>query len=560
MKTFFLLLITFWLFLLSVPLVGSEKDQSQSSKPAISDQLKVFCSPDLGVLSEKWIKEFSSKNPSVQAEITSLPEKAELNSDQLAIVSEDFIARVENKSVWKMQIAVDAVVPVVSVSHPFVEELVKSGISVAGISSSIQLSGSRNWNALFPEHAAEMEILVLKQSGVNSILEKLSTQNVDQLSVTWLNTADEMMSALKQNPLALAICRPSDLVAGSTPEFVSEIRIIPIDKNLNGRIDYFEQIYADLTTFTRGVWVGKYPDELCSGIYAVSGQKPTSLSALEFLKWINTGGQQLLAQNGLAGISSAEKAINQDAMAVAPVVAQQVHQPLISRTWLIVILAFFCCFAILAGAVRYAARSGGKSLNEEIDITSAFDENSIVAPKGIYFDKTHTWAFMEQNGFVKIGIDDFIQHVTGPITRIRMKESGEKVRRGEKIMTVIRNGKHLEFFAPVSGIIREQNNSLINDPSKLNSSPYQDGWVYLIEPKNWQKEMRFMFMAGKYRDWLRDEFIRLKDFLAASMQLNNSVYAHVVLQDGGELKDHILADLGPEVWEDFQTNFINTSK
>jgi hypothetical protein len=33
----------------------------------------------------------------------------------------------------------------------------------------------------------------------------------------------------------------------------------------------------------------------------------------------------------------------------------------------------------------------------------------------------------------------------------------------------------------------------------------------------------------------------------------------VILQDGGELKDNVLADMKPEIWEDFQTSFINTS-
>jgi hypothetical protein len=36
-------------------------------------------------------------------------------------------------------------------------------------------------------------------------------------------------------------------------------------------------------------------------------------------------------------------------------------------------------------------------------------------------------------------------------------------------------------------------------------------------------------------------------------------YAQVVLQDGGALKDHALADFGPEVWEDFQVKFIDSA-
>jgi hypothetical protein len=32
------------------------------------------------------------------------------------------------------------------------------------------------------------------------------------------------------------------------------------------------------------------------------------------------------------------------------------------------------------------------------------------------------------------------------------------------------------------------------------------------------------------------------------------------MQDGGELVDNPLAELGPNVWDDFQTKFIDTSK
>jgi hypothetical protein len=74
------------------------------------------------------------------------------------------------------------------------------------------------------------------------------------------------------------------------------------------------------------------------------------------------------------------------------------------------------------------------------------------------------------------------------------------------------------------------------------------------------EETKFMFMADKFRDWLDDEFVRLKDFLAASANTNTVVYNHIVLQDGGELTDNVLANLEPKVWEDFQTQFIDASR
>ena len=68
-----------------------------------------------------------------------------------------------------------------------------------------------------------------------------------------------------------------------------------------------------------------------------------------------------------------------------------------------------------------------------------------------------------------------------------------------------------------------------------------------------------MVMTERYAEWLNYEFTRVKDFLASSVMMRNNEFAAIVLQDGGTIKDNILADFGPEVWEDFQTNFIDQS-
>jgi len=180
-------------------------------------------------------------------------------------------------------------------------------------------------------------------------------------------------------------------------------------------------------------------------------------------------------------------------------------------------------------------------------------------PMGLYYDKTHTWAFMEQDGLVRIGVDDFLQHITGPLTRIKMRNKGEKIRKGDHVLSIIQNGKQLNIYAPISGTIKEQNKALDINTSIINSAPYSDGWIYRIEPTNWLKEIQFLIMVGKYKEWLQGEFSRLKEFLTDSVNSKGSEYAYV-LQDGGELKNGILMGLGPEVWEDFQTNFIDVSK
>jgi glycine cleavage system H lipoate-binding protein len=167
---------------------------------------------------------------------------------------------------------------------------------------------------------------------------------------------------------------------------------------------------------------------------------------------------------------------------------------------------------------------------------------------------------MEKNGVVRLGVDDFIQHLTGNITRIILKNPGEFIKKGDALITLVRNGKHITLFSPVSGTVRKHNPNLEKESGLINSSPYNEGWIYEITPSKWLREIQYLFLGKEYRDWISDEFARLKEFLSAAVRVNENVYAHVVMQDGGELTDHVLAELDPEVWEEFQNRFINTSR
>ncbi|MFV0268960.1 MAG: glycine cleavage system protein H, partial [Draconibacterium sp.] len=187
------------------------------------------------------------------------------------------------------------------------------------------------------------------------------------------------------------------------------------------------------------------------------------------------------------------------------------------------------------------------------------NEEALTFPKGLYFDKSHTWVFMEKSGRVRLGVDDFISNVTGEYTRVIMKSPGEKVKRMEPLVTLIRKGKQITLNSPVSGTIKEINESLVADPFTINDAPYGEGWVYKIEPSNWLREIQFFTMGNKYREWISSEFTRLKDFLACSLNIMNMEDGKLAFQEGGELMLHPLKDLDPKVWEDFQNYFINTA-
>lgn len=522
--------------------------------------ITIMSSEELNALTTNWAQEYGRLNPGTTINIATLT--ADSENEELSFVTDQYSQEVNEQKDWRMVVGHEAIVAIVNVQNPMWELITAQGASAEELARLFADPEMRNWkNIVDGGSNAPINLYMIDNAEVNLGFAKFSGINNPILIGNKAANATELISSIQKDVYAIGFCKLTDVRDATVKTLVPNIQLLPIDKNKNGRIDSIENIYASVDAFTRAIWIGKYPHDLCGSIYAVSATKPTNENALAFLSWVTTGGRQFLRQNGYSDLAGREVKSNMEALAGTVLsVAQGGDQFFISNTWMLLMFGL-TILALVAGALaKYGKDHKLNVLNEDMEITPVLNENMILAPKGLYFDKSHTWTFMEKDGMVKMGIDDFIQHITGTLTRINMKNTGEKVRKGEVILTVIRDGKQLNIYAPISGIIREQNNRLLSNTALLNTSTFLEGWVYVIEPMNWVREIQFLFMGEKYTEWLSDEFTRLKDFFAESVRSNTEVYTHIILQDGGEITDNVLADMGPEVWEDFQTKFIDTSK
>ncbi len=523
--------------------------------------LNVMSTAELDNLTTNWATEFGRLNPTIEIGLSKFRDNQSLAGSDLSFISDKNSEIINDRTIWKMVIGHDIIVPVINAKNPMMNQIYRQGISTEEFEQLFSNPEMRNWKTMLDGgQNAPINYYVIDNESAKSNLANFSKTNSAAIGGISVATSAELITAVQKDIYAIGFCKLTDVINLTSNELMGNIKLLPIDKNKNGRIDNFENIYDNLNAFTRGVWIGKYPRELSGNIYAVASSNPTGKNAMAFLTWVIADGQKFLNQSGYSYLASSEIQSGKIALAGTDVSLAQTVKPSVSQAWILILFALLIsAFAITAVFMYFKSRKSTEP-DEDTIFAPEFDENSLLAPKGLYFDKTHTWAFMEKDGMVKVGIDDFLQHITGKLTRVIMKEPGDMVRKGEKILTIIRNGKQLNIYAPISGTIKEQNKKLIEDTSIMNTSPYSDGWVYLIEPKNWLREIQFLFLGESYRDWLQDEFTRLKEFFAASVRSNTEVYAHIILQDGGELTDNVLADLEPVVWEDFQTKFIDTSK
>lgn len=188
---------------------------------------------------------------------------------------------------------------------------------------------------------------------------------------------------------------------------------------------------------------------------------------------------------------------------------------------------------------------------------SALSADILKIPQGIFCSKNHTWSFLGKSGIAKVGLDNFILHITGEVKICDLRNPGDTIKKGDLLAEIEQSGKLLKIYSPVSGKIAEANTDLYKNVDILNNDPYGNGWIYKIRPSNWISETGTCFLGMEALVWSKKELARFKDFLALSVQKYSPENSLVILQDGGEICSQPLSELPAEVWNDFQKSFLD---
>ncbi|MCU0459254.1 MAG: hypothetical protein MUE37_09245 [Bacteroidales bacterium] len=545
------------LLILQTGMVSAGNTGNETRRNSVNE-VNVFAGQETKALTMAWIEAFRIANPEAKVNPVTVPGTG---SSDIQIITSNNPDLLEINDSWKIVVGRDVLVPLMGTSDPLLESISGRGISPAEFAAILSSDGSYTWGRLLGTgNSVPVSVIIPDDDAALGAISAFSAVEPEAVTAERAS-AEESLTALgtgKQG--TIVFCRLADITARTGMEFIGGIRIIPVDVNGNGKSDYFEQFYGSFDSFTRGVYIGKYPKSLCNNVYAVSEGIPAEGAPSDFISFILVDGQRLVAEAGFTALARGEGMVRSETLTTGQTMVTAGEQTPVYKAWLW-LLAIIATVSLLAYALYLLTRSGIKETVPNIFKSPiAFSPETLVTPAGILYDRGHAWTFMEKDGTVRVGIDDFLQHVTGSITRIKMRSAGEKIRKGEHVMSVIQNGKQLDIQSPVSGTIVARNEQLMNDTAILHSSPYDAGWVYSVVPENWEKESRLLSAATRYAEFLRDEFTRIKDFLAGTPGVNDVRLAHVVLQDGGELRDGLLEEFGPEVWEEFQMRFLDSRR
>lgn len=134
-------------------------------------------------------------------------------------------------------------------------------------------------------------------------------------------------------------------------------------------------------------------------------------------------------------------------------------------------------------------------------------------PNDLYYDRQHNWARVEGSTVVQ-GLTDLGQKLAREIVYAEIPPVGRVVSQGQTFMS-LESGKWVgRVPAMVSGKILAVNEELEFEPSLINQSPFDQGWLVKIEMSN-PTELNNLLRADspEFQSFVEGEVAKYKDIL-----------------------------------------------
>ena len=105
-------------------------------------------------------------------------------------------------------------------------------------------------------------------------------------------------------------------------------------------------------------------------------------------------------------------------------------------------------------------------------------------PGDLLYTNDHEWLRREDDGAVTIGITDHAATSLGDLVYVELPEVGQEVESAGEMAVVESVKAASDVYAPIAGSIVAVNEELADDPEKINTDPYGEGWIVRMTPSD----------------------------------------------------------------------------
>ena len=118
------------------------------------------------------------------------------------------------------------------------------------------------------------------------------------------------------------------------------------------------------------------------------------------------------------------------------------------------------------------------------------------------FSKNHEWIQIQDDNAI-VGITKHATEMLGDIVFVELPEKGKNVEANGQTAVVESTKAASDVYSPLSGEIIESNQSIVDDPSKVNANPETEGWFFKIKIKD-KSEIDKLMSKNDYEKFVQE--------------------------------------------------------
>ncbi len=120
----------------------------------------------------------------------------------------------------------------------------------------------------------------------------------------------------------------------------------------------------------------------------------------------------------------------------------------------------------------------------------------------VKFSKEHEWIKLEGE-VATIGITNHASEMLGDIVFAELPEKGSNVEKDGTAGVIESTKAASDIYTPVSGEVSDINQSVVADPSKINSDPEEEAWLFKLKIKD-RSEMDSLMNREQYDKFAKE--------------------------------------------------------
>ncbi|MEW6262457.1 MAG: glycine cleavage system protein H [Thermodesulfobacteriota bacterium] len=167
-----------------------------------------------------------------------------------------------------------------------------------------------------------------------------------------------------------------------------------------------------------------------------------------------------------------------------------------------------------------------------------------------YYHNGHTWARVEYGGRVRVGLDDFASRLFGP-EEFELPKMGQVVRQGQTEFRLRRGNQEADCLSPLEGIVVAVNPAARGEGESRVADPYDQGWLFVLEPSKLRDGLRNLLFDEESRGWLEADSSRLMSLLAEET-------GHQLAATGGRAVPDIYGQASELGWDRLRKEFLRS--